>query len=127
MTPEGSRYAQRSSYARLMVRPPFRREWDVTVRGRIEHVTDHASFPELFEAALAAADPPSVVRSPHPAIPHTTSAIIRISAFRKRSAERRARDVAVRAFAAAAHSIRGAGPFGWTISTNAARASHSNS
>lgn len=102
---------------------PKSREWDVTVRGRIEHVTDQDAFPELFQAALALEDEISIVEFHHPTWAHTTSAVIRISASRKKDAESRARDVVLRAFWSVASKIIGDETIGWTLSAEAVPAS----
>jgi len=95
------------------------REWDVTIRGRIEHVTDQEVFPDLFQAALKAEDGITVVRFDHATQPHSTSAVIRISATRKLEAERRVRDIVIRVLQPIARSITDDKAFGWAISADA--------
>jgi len=109
--------------ARIVFNMSNSREWNVTVRGRIEHVTDQSQFPELFQAALSAEDGISIVQFHHPTWPHTTSAVIRISASRKKVAESRAREVVLRAFRRVASTIIGDEAFGWTLSADAVPAS----
>jgi hypothetical protein len=95
------------------------REWNVTIRGRIEHVTDLDSFPEKLRAALAAESQISVVQFDAPIWPHTTSVVIRIAASRKRDAQRMAHEVMLPVFTSVANSIVGVQPFGWTLSVDA--------
>ncbi|NNN09032.1 MAG: hypothetical protein HKL85_07565 [Acidimicrobiaceae bacterium] len=103
------------------------REWDVTVRGRIEDVTDQEAFPKLFRATLAQEDGISIARFGYPTWPHTTSAVIRISASSKRDAERVARDIALPVFQSVARTIIGDKAFGWTLGVDAVPASQVSS
>jgi hypothetical protein len=95
------------------------RDWNVTVRGRIEHVTDLDSFPQLFQTALAAESHISVIQFDAPKWPHTTAVVIRISASRKKEAERAAYEVMLPILKSVANSIIGEQPFGWTLSVDA--------
>jgi hypothetical protein len=90
-------------------------EWDATVRGRIENVTDQDSFPELFRAALCDESELSVVRFDYPTWPHTTSVVVRISADNKKDAERRARDLILPVFRKVVRQVKGDDAFGWTL------------
>jgi hypothetical protein len=83
------------------------RDWDVTVRGRIENVTDQDEFPGLFLAALRAESEISVVQFDYPTVPHTTSVVIRISADRMSDAESIARELILRIFLKLAREIIG--------------------
>ena len=103
------------------------REWDMTVRGRIEDVTDQEAFPELFRATLAQEDGISIVQFGYPTWPHTTSAVIRISASSKRDAERIARDIVLRALQSVARTIIAEKAFGWTLGVDAVLASQGSS
>ena len=111
--------------ARIVSNMQNSREWDVTIRGRIEHVTDQDSFPDLFHAALAAAGEISVIQFNYLTWPHTTSAVIRISADRKKDAEGRTREIMLRVFLSVARVIIGDQTFGWTLSTEAVPTSQS--
>jgi hypothetical protein len=93
----------------------LRHEWDVTVRGRIENVTDQDAFPELFENALSDDSEISVVRFGHPTWPHTTSVVVRISADNKREAEKRARELLLPVYRKVVLQIKGEDAFGWTL------------
>jgi hypothetical protein len=99
------------------------REWDVSVRGRIEHVTDQEEFPELFQAILAKEDEISIVQFNYPTWPHTTLAVIRISANSKNDAENVAREIVLRSFQTIAKTIIGDEAFGWTLGVDAVPAS----
>jgi len=95
------------------------RDWNVTVRGRIEHVTDLDSFPRLFQSALAAQPHISVIRFVTPTWPHTTAAVIRIVAGRKKEAEKAAFEQMLPIWKSVAVSILGEQNFGWTLSVDA--------
>jgi hypothetical protein len=95
------------------------REWNVTVRGRIEHVTDLDSFPELFQAALATEPGISAIEFVAPTWPHTTAVVIRIVANQKRDAEKAAFELMLPVWKSVAVSILGEQSFGWTLSVNA--------
>jgi hypothetical protein len=105
---------------------PSPRAWDVTICGRIEHVTDQDAFPDLFEAALAEDDEVSVVEFCPPTWPHTTSAVIRISAGRKEDAERKGREIMLRVLGNVAPKVIGDRAFGWALSADAVPAPQSN-
>jgi hypothetical protein len=94
-------------------------EWDVTVRGRIENVTDHETFPGLFQTALSDDSEISVVRFHQPTWPHTTSVIIRISAVDKKEAEKRARNLLLPVYRKVVLQIKGEDVFGWTLMVGA--------
>jgi hypothetical protein len=95
------------------------REWNVTIRGRIERVTDVDSFPELLRNALATEGQIPVVRFDEPIWPHTTTVTIRVSAGRKKDAERTASELILPILKGVANSIIGDQPFGWTLAVNA--------
>lgn len=97
------------------------REWDVTVGGRIESVTDLESFPDTLRVTLAAEPHISVVSFDEPTWPHTTKVVIRIVADKKKDAERTAYEVMLPLFKSAATSVLGDQSFGWTISVDAVR------
>lgn len=97
--------------------------WDVTIGGRIEYVTDQDAFPDLFRAALNAEDGITLIRFDYPTVPHSTSAVIRISAKTKARAEQDAREVVVRVLGPIGSSITDGKPFGWAISADAVLAS----
>jgi hypothetical protein len=98
---------------------PNGREWDVTVGGRVEHVTDHEVFPDMFRAALAKEDLISIVQFNRPTSPHTTSVVVRLTAISKKKAEHRAREILLRVFSNVANDIIGDASFGWTLSVDA--------
>lgn len=91
----------------------------MTVRGRIENVTDLDAFPELFRGALAAEPHLSVVHFDPPAWPHTTTVVIRIAASRQEDAQRAANEVMLPIFRSVAETILGDKPFGWVLSVDA--------
>ncbi len=95
------------------------REWNVTIRGRIENVTDDDSFSELLRLALAAESQISVVEFVEPIWPHTTTVTIRIAAGRKEDAGRTASELLLPIFKIVATSIIGDQPFGWTLGVDA--------
>ena len=107
----------------MVLNVPNGREWDVTVGGRIEHVTDHEAFPDLFRAALAKEDLISIVQFDRPNWPHTTSVVVRLTAISKKDAEHRAQEILVHLFLSVAKDIIGEASFGWTISVEAKPAS----
>ena len=95
------------------------RDWDVTVRGRIEHVTDQSMFPGLFRTALDKESGISIVQFDYPTWPHTTLVVIRISADNKKDAEANVRDLVLRVYLEVAREIIGQIAFGWTINVDA--------
>jgi hypothetical protein len=95
------------------------REWDVTIRGRIEHVTDVDSFPEMLRTALAAESQIAVVQFDDPIWPHTTTVTIRVAADRKKDAERTASELMLPILKSVANSIIGDQPFGWALGLDA--------
>jgi len=101
------------------------REWDVTVRGRIENVSDREAFPGMFQAALGTEPEISIVQFDHPTWPHTTAVVIRISAIRKRDAEESAREIILRVLSGVAREIIGNEAFGWTLSVDAVPSANS--
>jgi len=94
-------------------------EWDVTVRGRIENVTDRQEFPVLFQAALRKVSEISIVQFDEPTWPHTTLVVVRISANKKKDAESAVRDLVLRVYWRIARELIGGGALGWTLSANA--------
>jgi hypothetical protein len=117
---------KQNRHKRECVSPPIlcnmsnRREWDVTVRGRIENVTDQDAFPGLYQAALGEESEISVVRFDHPPWPHTTSVVVRISAENKKDAEKNARDLILPVLRKVVIQIKGEDAFGWTLMVGAA-------
>ncbi|NNN00357.1 MAG: hypothetical protein HKL86_00825 [Acidimicrobiaceae bacterium] len=101
------------------------REWDVTVRGRIENVTDRDAFPGMLQAALGTEPEISIVQFDFPTWPHTTAVVIRISAIRKRDAEEIAREIILRLYLDVAREIVGNEAFGWTMSVDAVPSTNS--
>jgi len=95
------------------------REWNVTVGGRIEQVTDLDSFPEMLREALDAESHISIVQFDAPTWPHTTRVVFRISAPRKKDAERIARDIMLPVLKGIVDSTIGVQPFGWTLNIDA--------
>jgi hypothetical protein len=92
-------------------------EWDVTIGGRIENVTDQDAFPELFQAELRDSEI-AVVRFNNPTWPHTTSVVVRISAETKKDAERRARNLILPVYRNVVIQ-KGKDAFGWTLRISA--------
>lgn len=97
-----------------------RREWDVTVRPRIEGVTDLEAFPEMLRAALAAQTGLSTLQVNLPTAPHSTSADVRVSATSKKDAESQVREVELRALLSVARELVGEQALGWVLGTDAA-------
>ena len=107
----------------MVLNVPNGREWDVTVGGRVEHVTDHEAFPDMFRTALAKEDLISIVQFDRPNWPHTTSVVVRLTAISKKQAEHQAQEILVRVFSNIANDIIGDASFGWTLSVEAKPAS----
>jgi len=95
------------------------RNWDVTAGGRIEHVTDQETLPDVFQAALLKEDDISIVQFNRKSWPHTTSVVVRVTATRKKDAERLAQEILLPVFLGVAKGFLGDAPFGWTLSVNA--------
>lgn len=98
---------------------PSSRQWNVTLGGRIDGVTDNQAFPALFESALTSDPGVKIVKFNLPTFPHTTSAVIRISAVDKTTAEGLGQEVLLRNLRIAARAIIGEKNFGWTIGVSA--------
>ena len=96
-----------------------RREWDVTVRPRIEDVTDRDAFPELWRSELATETDLMHLHVNHPTAPHSTSAIVRVTATSKKDAEHRVQEIALRALFRAARDLVDEQAFGWTLGVDA--------
>lgn len=96
-----------------------RREWDVTVRPRIEGVTDLEAFPEMLRAALAAETGLSTLQVHLPTVPHSTSVVVRVSATSKNDAESQVRDIVLRVLLSVARELVGGQALGWTLGTDA--------
>ena len=96
-----------------------RREWDVTVRPRVEGVTDLEDFPELLRAALAVESASQTLQLNLPSVPHSTSAIVRVRATSKEDAENQARDSVFRALYSIARTSLGEQAVGWTVGLDA--------
>ena len=111
----------------MVLNVPNGRKWDVTVGGRIEHVTDQDVFPDLFHGAIVKTGKISVMQFNRPVWPHTTSIVIRLTASRKKDAEFQAQQLVLPVFLGVAKDLLGAEPFGWTLSVNAQLASDETS
>lgn len=105
--------------ARKVFNMPNRRDWDVTIGSRIEHVTDREVFAELFLDALIKTNEISVIQFNRPSWPHTTSVVIRVIASSKKVAVSRAKALVHPVLLDVARLIGGDGPFGWTMSVDA--------
>lgn len=116
-----------TSPERMVLNMPNDREWDVTVGGRIEHVTDQDVFPDSFHSALVRAGEIIVMQFNQPSWPHTTSIVIRLDASRKEDAELRARELVLPVLISVARDLLGTSQFGWTLSVDAKRASNAAS
>jgi hypothetical protein len=66
---------------------PESREWIVTIGGRIEEATDNQVFLTLFEVALTSDPAARIIQFNEPTWPHTTSAVVQISAVNEKAAE----------------------------------------
>jgi hypothetical protein len=95
------------------------RDWNVTVRGRIEHVTDLDAFPELFQRAIVAEPGIVLVNFDTPTWPHTTKVVIRVCANRRNVAEKMAYDVMLPIFQSVAKTILRDQSFGWSLGVDA--------
>jgi hypothetical protein len=103
----------------MVLNMPNRRKWDVTIGGRIERVTDHVDFAELFLEALIRTNEISVIKFNRPSWPHTTSVVIRVAAIGKKDAESQAKALIHPILVDVANKIGGDGPFGWTLRVDA--------
>jgi hypothetical protein len=99
---------------------PNCRRWNVTNGDRIDGVTDDQGFPALFESALTSDPKVKIVQFNQSTFPHTTSAVVLISAVNKEAAEAQGQDVLLRNLRIAARAIVGDNNFGWAISASAA-------
>ncbi|HVB70802.1 MAG TPA: hypothetical protein VND83_04785 [Acidimicrobiales bacterium] len=97
-----------------------RREWDVTVWPRIEGVTDREAFPEMLRAALAAETGLSTLQVHLPTLPHSTSAVVRVSATSKNDAESQVREIVLRVLLSVAREYVDEQALGWTLGIDAA-------
>lgn len=91
----------------------------MTVRPRIEGVTDREAFPEMWQVELATETSLSIVHANLPTVPHSTSAVVCVSATSKRDAENQVRDLALRALLSVARELVGEQAFGWTLGIDA--------
>jgi hypothetical protein len=89
------------------------RQWKVTICGRIEEVTDDPRFPALFEAALSSDLEADVIQFNEPSLPHTTSAVLKISEVSNQAAEAIGLAILRRNLRVAALAIIGDEPYGW--------------
>jgi hypothetical protein len=92
--------------------------WNVTIRGRIEGVSDDPRFPPLFEKALESNPDVALVRFQQYPWPHANSADIVITAVDKKDAEAKASDVMRKILKDAAEAL-GISPYGWTVGVSA--------
>jgi hypothetical protein len=99
---------------------PNVRRWNVTIGGRIDGVTDDQGFPTLFESALTSDPKVKLVHFNQSTFPHTTSAVVLVSAVNKETAEAQGQDVLLRNLRIAARAIVGDNNFGWVTSASAA-------
>jgi hypothetical protein len=97
-----------------------RRDWDVTVRPRIEGVTGQEAFPEMLRAALAAETGLSTLQVHLPTVPHSTSVVVRVSAASKMAAEGKVRDFVLDVLLSVARKLVGEEALGWTLGIDAA-------
>ena len=95
------------------------RRWNVTIGGRIEGITDDKEFPALFESALTSDSEVKIVKLIQPTFPHTTSAVIRISAANKETAEAHGQVILLRNLRTIARENFEDKDFGWTIRVSA--------
>ncbi len=98
---------------------PNSRRWNVTIGGRIDGVTDNQGFPALFESALISDPEVKIVEFTQPTFPHTTSAVVLISAVDKKTAEAQGQETLLRNLRIAARAVIGEENFGWTIRVSA--------
>ena len=98
---------------------PNPRRCNVTIGGRIEEVTDNEGFPALFESALTSDSDVKIVQFKQPTFPHTTSAVVLISAANKKDAEAHGQAILLRNLRIAARAIIEDEDFGWTIRVSA--------
>jgi hypothetical protein len=89
------------------------RQWKVTICGRIEEVTDDPRFPALFEAALSSDLEADVIQFNEPSLPHTTSAVLKISEVSNQAAEAIGLAILRRNLRVVALAIIGDEPYGW--------------
>jgi hypothetical protein len=99
----------------MVTDPPKLKNWDVEVAGRIEGVTDHATFPDRCEEALAREDGFSILRLNRSAWPHATSFVLRLAATDKKNAEEQSREVFLRVLLTVARKLIGSRAHGWTM------------
>jgi hypothetical protein len=98
---------------------PNSRRWNVTIGGRIDGVTDNQEFPALFKSALTSDPEVKIVQFNQPTFPHTTSAVVLISAVDKQTAEAEGQEILLRNLRIAARAVIGEENFGWTIRVSA--------
>jgi hypothetical protein len=94
---------------------PESREWIVTIGGRIEEATDNQVFLTLFEVALTSDPAARIIQFNEPTWPHTTSAVVQISAVNEKAAEAVGLDILHRI---ASFAIIGDRHYGWTARGN---------
>jgi hypothetical protein len=104
--------------------PPELQNWDVEVATRVEGVTDHASFADRCEEALAREDGSSILRVNRLAWPHATSFVERLAATDKMDAEEQLRHVFLRVILAVTRESLGNESRGWTMRMCATRAEY---
>ncbi len=94
------------------------RQWNVTIRGRVEGLTDDVQFPNLFEMALLSNPDLTLVRFQQHPWPHANSADIVILAVDKEHAQARGRDIMKQILSLAARDF-GVVRCGWVVSAGA--------
>jgi hypothetical protein len=93
-------------------------QWNVTIRGRVEKVSDDPRFPAVFEGALRANPDLTLVRFQRHPWPHANSADIVISAVDKKDAEAKGRDLMEQILRLATHEF-GVDRYAWVVSVGA--------
>ncbi|MGC8481989.1 MAG: hypothetical protein ACP5PJ_10610 [Acidimicrobiales bacterium] len=111
--------ASSSNRERIVAAMEDRREWDVTVRPRVEGVTDREAFPDMWRSELATETGLSHLYVNHQTVPHSTSVVVRVAATAKKDAERQVQEFALHALLRVARDLVGEQAFGWTLRIDA--------
>jgi hypothetical protein len=111
--------ASSSNRERIGAAMEDRRDWDVTVRPRVEGVTDREAFPDMWRSELAIETGLSHLHVNHHTVPHSTSVVVRVVATSKEDAERQVQDFALHALLRVARDFVGEHAFGWTLGIDA--------